>query len=122
MNKNISDAELVIMHLLWKSEKAMTLSEVREEAMKVKNWNKSTVQTLVIRLRGKGVIRALDQYGPAQYTPLVTETEYLRSQEKDLLEKFGSGKNLALALLRSGNLTDSDIEELRDYFKMDGGK
>ena len=120
MNKTISDAELEVMRVLWKNNRAMTLAELRTEVMQVRDWNKSTVQTLVIRLRDKGIIEPLDKYGPAQYIPLVTEDEYLRSEEKAVLEKFGSAKKLALALVRSGQLTDSDIEELREFFKMGG--
>ena len=120
MNKSISDAELEVMRVLWKNKKAMTLAELRTEVMQVRDWNKSTIQTLVIRLRDKGIIEPLDKYGPAQYIPLVTEDEYLRSEGKAMLEKFGSAKKLALALVRSGQLTDSDIEELREFFKMGG--
>ena len=120
MNKTISDAELEVMRVLWKNKKAMTLAELRTEVMQVRDWNKSTVQTLVIRLRDKGIIEPLDKYGPAQYIPLVTEDEYLRSEGKAMLEKFGSAKKLALALVHSGQLTDSDIEELREFFKMGG--
>ena len=120
MNKTISDAELEVMRVLWKNNRAMTLAELRTEVMQVRDWNKSTVQTLVIRLRDKGIIEPLDKYGPAQYTPLVSEDEYLRSEEKAVLEKFGSAKKLALALVRSGQLTDSDIEELREFFKIGG--
>ena len=120
MNKSISDAELEVMRVLWKSGRAMTLAELRDEIMLVKDWNKSTIQTLVIRLRDKGAVKPLDKYGPAQYVPLVTEDEYLRTEEKAVLQKFGSAKKLALALVRSGSLTDSDIEELREFFKMGG--
>ena len=120
MKKSISDAELEVMQILWKNDKAMTLAEIRTEAMQVRDWNKSTIQTLVIRLRDKGIIKPLDKYGPAQYTPLVTKDQYLHSEERAVLEKFGSAKKLALSLVRGGHLTDSDIEELRDYFKMGG--
>ena len=120
MNKSISDAELEVMRVLWKNKKAMTLADLRTEIMQVRDWNKSTIQTLVIRLRDKGIIEPLDKYGPAQYIPLVSEDEYLRSEGKAMLEKFGSAKKLALALVRSGQLTDSDIEELREFFKMGG--
>ena len=120
MNKTISDAELEVMRVLWQNKRAMTLAELRTEIMQIKDWNKSTVHTLVNRLRDKGIIEPLDKYGPAQYIPLVTEDEYLRSEEKAVLEKFGSAKKLALALVRSGHLTDSDIEELREHFKMGG--
>ena len=120
MNKTISDSELEVMRLLWQYNRAMTLAEIRAEIMKIKDWNKSTVHTLVNRLRNKGIIEPLDKYGPAQYIPLVSEDEYLQSEEKAVLEKFGSAKKLALAMVRSGNLTDSDIMELREYFIVDG--
>ena len=98
----------------------MTFAESRTEILQVKDWNKSTVHTLVIWLREKGIIKPLDQYGPAQYVSLVSEEDYLQTEGKAVLEKFGSAKKLALALVRSGHLTDADIEELRDYFKMGG--
>ena len=122
MNKNITAAELEVMRILWNSKRPMTLAELRMELIESKGWNKSTIQTLVIRLRDKNIIKPLDKYGAAQYIPLVTEDEYLLSEEKAVLEKFGSAKKLALAMVRNGHLTDSDIEELREYFKMGGDK
>ena len=120
MSKKITAAELEVMRVLWRAGRAMTLAELREELILSKDWNKSTVQTLVLRLRDKGVIAPLDKYGPAQYSPLVTEDEYLLSEEKAVLEKFGGAKKLAIAMVRNGHLTDSNIEELRGYFKMGG--
>ena len=120
MDKKITAAELEVMRVLWRTKRAMTLAELREELTLSKDWNKSTVQTLVLRLRDKGIIEPLDKYGAAQYTPLVTEDEYLLSEEKAVLEKFGSAKRLAIAMVRNGHLSDSDVEELRGYFKMGG--
>ena len=51
MNKTISDAELEVMRVLWQNKRAMTLAELRTEIMQIKDWNKSTVHTLVNRLR-----------------------------------------------------------------------
>ena len=117
MKKRITNAELEVMRVLWLNNRALTLAEIRDELMQAKGWNKSTIQTLVVRLRDKGIIEPLDKYGAAQYVALVTEDEYLLSEEKAILEKFGSAKKLALAMVRNGHLTDSDIEDLRDYFK-----
>jgi predicted transcriptional regulator len=122
MNKNITDAELEIMRLLWQTQRAMTLADIYAELERVKPWNKSTVRTLVLRLREKGVVRHLDKYGAAQYVPLVTQDDYILAAETAVLEKFGSAKTLALAMVRNGHLTDSDIDELRDYFKLEDGK
>ncbi|MDR1914499.1 MAG: BlaI/MecI/CopY family transcriptional regulator [Clostridiales bacterium] len=121
MNRTITDAELEVMRLLWHSERALTTVEIRSVLEASKGWNKSTIHTLVSRLRGKGVITHLDKYGAAQFVPLVTEDEYILEEEKAVLEKFGSAKKLALAMVRNGHLTDSDIDELRGYFKMEVG-
>ena len=120
MSQNITDAELEIMRVLWVNNKAMTLAELCTELTQTKDWNKSTIQTLVGRLRGKGIIEPLDKYGAAQYVPLITEDEYILAEGKAVIKKFGSAKTLALAMVRNGHLSDSDIEELREYFKMCG--
>ena len=118
MNKSITDAELEVMRLLWREKRALTIVELRAELEPAKGWNKSTIHTLVARLRDKGIITHLDKYGTAQFVPLVSEDEYLLAEEKTMLEKFGSGKKLALAMVRNGHLTDSDIDELRETFRM----
>jgi BlaI family penicillinase repressor len=120
MNKNITDAELCVMQILWRERRAMTLAELRDTLSPDKKWNKSTVQTLVLRLRDKHIIEPLDKYGPAEYAPLVSEDEYLLEEERAVLKKFGSAQKLAIAMVRNGHLSDSDIDELREYFKTGG--
>ncbi|GHU89333.1 transcriptional regulator [Clostridia bacterium] len=120
MNKTITDAELEVMRLLWREKTALTMAELRAELEQTKGWNKSTIHTLVGRLRDKGIITHLDKYGAARFVPLVTEDEYILEEEKAVLGKFGGAKKLAMAMVRNGHLTDADIDELRDYFKMGG--
>ena len=120
MDLKIADAELEIMRILWREKRPLKVAEFRDELEQSKGWNKSTTNTLVTRLRDKGLIEPTERYGVARYIPLVTEDDYILSEEKSLLEKFGSAKTLALAMVRNGHLTDSDIEELRDYFKKGG--
>ena len=120
MNLKIADAELEIMRILWREKRPLKVSEFQGELEENKGWNKSTTHTLVTRLRDKGLIEPTERYGVARYVPLVTEDDYILSEEKALLEKFGSAKTLALAMVRNGHLTDNDIEELREYFKNSG--
>ena len=120
MDFKIADAELEIMRILWRENRPLKVSEFKDELEQNKGWNKSTTHTLVTRLRDKGLIEPTERYGVARYTPLVTEDDFILSEEKALLEKFGSAKTLALAMVRNGHLTDSDIEELRDFFKTGG--
>ena len=120
MEFKITDAELEIMRILWREKRPLKVAEFKDELEQNKGWNKSTTHTLVTRLRDKGLIEPTERYGVARYVPLVTEYDYYLSEEKALLEKFGGAKALALAMVQSGSLTDSDVEELREYFKMGG--
>ena len=120
MDLKIADAELEIMRILWREKRPLKVAEFRGELEESKGWNKSTTHTLVTRLRDKGFIEPTERYGVARYIPLVTEDDYILSEEKALLEKFGSAKTLALAMVRNGHLTNSDVEELREYFKTGG--
>ena len=122
MTFKISDSELEIMRILWREKRPLKVSEFAGELEQKKGWNKSTTSTLVTRLRDKGLIEPAARYGVAQYIPLVSEEEFMLAEEKALLEKFGSAKKLAIAMVKNGHLSDADIDELREYFDMGGGK
>lgn len=120
MDIKVANSELEVLRILWREKRPLKISEFRDELEQRKGWSKSTTQTIVTRMRDKGIIEPAERYGVARYVPLVTEDEYLLSEEKSLLEKFGSAKTLAMAMVRNGHLASSDIDELRDYFKMGG--
>ena len=121
-NKTITDAEAEVMRLLWREQRPMTLAQIRDELLQTTKWNHSTIKTLVFRLRDKGVIKYLDKYGPAQYFPLITESEYLLGESESMLGKLfeGSAVKMIATLRQGGKLTDRDIAELREYFMMGG--
>jgi BlaI family penicillinase repressor len=77
----------------------------------------------VFRLRDKGIIAPLDKYGVGQYVPLVSEEEYVQSEVPTFVDRVfeGSVKRLVVALVDSGELSVSDIDELREYFKVKEG-
>jgi BlaI family penicillinase repressor len=121
MNKAITDAELEVMRLLWREKRAMTSAEIKAELEQATKWNKSTIQTLILRLRDKGAVKPLDKYGAAQYIPLVSENQYIRLEVPAFLDRVfdGSAKKLVAALCKNGQLTEDDISELKDFFKVE---
>jgi len=121
MEVKISDSELEILRVLWREQRPLKAAELSIELQQKKGWNKSTTNTLVTRLRDKGLVEPTERYGVARYIPLITEDEYILEEEKKLLERFGGAKNLAIAMVRNKHLTDADIDELREYFSMDDG-
>ena len=119
----ISNAELEVMKLLWKAERPLAFSEIRVQLQKSKGWEKSTVNTLLHRLAEKGAVQ-VEKQAVALYTPAISETEFQTQVERDIIDRLyqGSAKNLVAALCTRGELTESDIDELKAYFHMGGNK
>ncbi len=119
---SISDAELEILEVLWTANCALNAGEIRSALNDHKNWERTTVLTLIQRLVKKGAFaqekRAQNNREIYYYTPCIAREEYVRTETKNFIEKFfkGRSKNLAAALVDSDALTKKDIEELRDYF------
>ena len=123
MNKSvekISDSELEVMRVLWEAGDALPITEIRRSLQSSKGWEATTIKTLVQRLCAKGVL-AQEKRNVFYYSPLVSEQEYNDWATGDLIRRLyrGSAKELVAALVRSDGLSKSDVDELRDMFKVE---
>lgn len=118
--EKISNSELEVMRILWREEKPVPFTDIRVELQDKKKWEKSTINTLIRRLVTKGVITAQKQE-IMYYTPNISEAEYIQSEEQTMLDKLygGSAKNFIAALCNRGQLNEEDIDELKEFFKME---
>lgn len=118
--ERISDSELEVMKLLWKTEDALSSTEIREELQKTMGWGATTIKTLISRLLGKEVI-AQEKRQVFYYRALISEKEYNSWATGRLINRLyrGSAKNLIAALVDSDGLSAEDIEELRAMFKVE---
>ena len=116
----ITDSELEVMRLLWREGRALSFGEIRRELEDRTQWSKSTIQTLVVRLRDKGMINAENKY-VTLYSSNVSEEEYVRSEGQSFLDKLfdGNAKKLVAALCENGQLNEKDIDDLKGFFKME---
>ena len=116
----ISDSELEVMRVLWRAGDALPVTEIRETLQKSRGWEATTVKTLISRLVAKGVLRQ-EKRQVYYYSPLITEAEYNAWATHDLISRVyhGSARDLVAALVRSDGLTQADIDELRDLFKLE---
>ena len=102
MIPQISDAELVLMKLLWRQGGSALYAELMEAPdIAARGWQKNTVITLLARL---------------------TEAEYQAAQTRSLLDKLyqGEARGLVLTLLEQQLLSPEDYDELRTLW--DQGK
>ena len=114
----ISDAELEILDVLWAAGEALNANEIRARLNEKKDWERTTVLTLIRRLLDKGVITQ-EKQEVYYYSPPVERSAYVKEETKSFLNKFfkGNAKNLAAALIEDEDLSRDDIEELRAYFR-----
>ena len=116
----ISDSELEVMKVLWQAGDALPVTEIREALQKARGWEATTVKTLVSRLVSKGVIRQ-EKRNVFYYSPLISEREYNGWATDHLILRLyhGSARDLVAALVHSEGLTQEDLEELRQMFKVE---
>ena len=116
----ITGSELEVMKLLWRAENALPITEIREKLQKTKGWEPATIKTLVGRLVNKGVVRQ-EKRNVFYYSPLITEKEYSTWATQDLISRVynGSARNLISALVNSDGLTEEDLDELRQMFRVE---
>jgi len=120
MQQKISDSELEVMRILWREARPLSFTEIRKELETTTDWKKSTMQTLLTRLRDKGIVRTHEHY-VTLYTANITEEEHVQEEGQNFLNKLfgGSAKNLLAALHRGGKLNQNDVDDLRDFFNME---
>ena len=116
----ITASELEVMKLLWHAEDALPVTEIREKLQESKGWEPATIKTLVSRLVTKGAVRQ-EKRNVFYYSPLISEQEYGRWATQDLVSRLynGRARDLVAALVHSDGLTQEDLDELRQMFKVE---
>ena len=118
--ERISDSELELMKVLWEAEDALPLAVIREKLRKTRDWEPTTIKTLLSRLVSKSAVRQ-EKREVYYYSPAISEREYDEWATGELISKLykGSAKNLVAALVNSKELSESDIAELRAMFRVE---
>lgn len=121
--EKISDSELEVMRVLWDAGAPLPISDIRIALHQRKGWEPTTVKTLVNRLLSKEVL-SQEKRNVFYYRPLISQAEYNQWATNQLIDKLyrGSARNLVAALVNSDSLSKVDIQELRDFFRMEDEK
>ena len=120
LSEKISESELEVMRVLWEAGDALPITDIRRILQDRKGWEATTVKTLVQRLVSKGVLEQ-EKRKVFYYRPLVSESEYSGWAVSGMVQRLfrGSAKALVATLVNSDGLSDEDIAELREYFKVE---
>lgn len=110
----ISDAEWIVMNLIWSSF-PIEATEVIEQIAADNGWSAATVKTMLHRLVRKGALSAEQNGKKYLYSPAVRREACVRQASRSFLDRVFGG-NAAPALIHfvnSAQLSEKDIEEIR---------
>ncbi len=111
---SISDAEAVVMEVLWQRHPQGAEDVVATLAAR-SDWAEPTIKTLLNRLLNKGAIRAVREGRRYLYSPVLTREAWVSQQSEGLLERLFGGRVAPLVAHFSerGKLSEADIAELK---------
>jgi BlaI family penicillinase repressor len=110
----ISDAESLVMEVLWEKHPA-TSDDVVAELAKTTDWQEPTIKTLLNRLLKKRAIAAERDGRRYLYRPVLKREDYIDAASTTLLDRLFGGRVAPLVAHFSERrkLTKKDIAELK---------
>src|SRR3990170_2230735 len=110
----ISEAEAVVMEILWQRQ-PQAADEIVAALAGRSEWAEATVKTLLNRLLNKGAIRADKDGRRYLYAPALTREAWVAQQSEGLVERLFGGRVAPLVahFSEQGRLTAADIAELK---------
>jgi predicted transcriptional regulator len=116
--KRLPDAEFEIMKIIWQNTPPVASWQIMESLGAEKKWKIQTVLTMLARLVEKGFLSSGKFGRERRYTPVVSEKEYLRVETGDFMKRYlgNSVGNLIKTMYAEQNLTQEEIQELKEWF------
>jgi BlaI family transcriptional regulator, penicillinase repressor len=110
----ISEAEAVIMEVLWQ-QAPRSAEEILAEVGARQDWQEGTVKSLLNRLLTKKAAKAEREGRRYLYSPRLTREQYVSQESKGLLDRLFDGRVAPLVahFSEQRKLSKKDIAELR---------
>ena len=115
---NITNAEWEIMKIIWINPEISSINIIKELKDK-SDWKPATVKTLINRLLTKNAIGFNKVGYEYLYFPLVSEDECIKLESKSFIKRVfnGSIKSMILTFAQSEEISETDIEELKNILE-----
>lgn len=112
-NISISEAEWRVMKVLWENS-PLPLAAIIDRLSDT-GWGTTTIQTYLARLVRKDALSTERKGKGFLYRPTVSEQECQIAESKSFLKRVfgGSVSSMVTSFIRSGDLSESELEELR---------
>lgn len=114
--QKLFDSEIKVMEIIWENE-PVSAKQISILAAERIGWNKNTTYTVIKKLEAKGYINR----GEPGFicTSLVSRDDVCIAETRSLVDRLfgGSRKALFSALLEDEQLTDAELDELRELIE-----
>jgi predicted transcriptional regulator len=120
----VTEAESAVMEVLW-ARSPLSAEEVAVALADSRDWQETTVKTLLNRLLRKGAVMAGRDGRRYLYSPVLKREAWLLGESQGLLERLFDGRVAPLVshFSRHRKLSRKDIAELRKLLEeIDDGK
>jgi BlaI family penicillinase repressor len=121
----ISEAEAVVMEVLWKGRGPMTSEAVVAALATSQDWQEPTIKTLLNRLLNKGAVAAERDGRRYLYSAVLGRDQWVSAQSESLVERLFGGRVAPLVAHfgKHRKLSRKDIADLRRLLEeLDDGK
>jgi BlaI family penicillinase repressor len=111
----ISDAESLVMDVLWRTGAAMPAEDVIAALFSEQQWQEATVKTLLNRLLKKGALSATKEGRRYLYTAVLKREQWVSSESTSMLDRLFGGRVAPLVAHfgKHRKLSAADIAELK---------
>jgi BlaI family penicillinase repressor len=111
----ISDAESLVMDVLWRGRPAMPAEEVIAALVSEQRWQEATIKTLLNRLLKKGALSASKDGRRYLYSAVLKRDQWVSSESTSMLERLFGGRVAPLVAHfgKHRKLSPADIAELK---------
>ena len=118
ISKRLPDAEFNVMKVRWNLVPPITTNKITNK-LADNTWKPQTLLTVLKRLSEKGFLNIIKDGKEHQYEVLIKEDEYLEIETGSFLKRYAGNSIGALVktLYSEGDLTEDDINELRDILE-----
>jgi predicted transcriptional regulator len=120
----MSEAESVIMDVVWELTPPVSPNDVMEHLPGNKSWHYKTVATFLQRLMEKGILECQKKGKFNLYAPRVTKQEYAAFEIKTVMSRY-QGKNTArylISALFNDKISETKLDELSALLEKEEAK
>ncbi len=111
----ISDAESLVMDVLWRTQAPMPAEQVIAALVSEQRWQEATVKTLLNRLLKKGAVSASKDGRRYLYTAVLKREQWVSTESTSMLDRLFGGRVAPLVAHfgKHRKLSAADLAELK---------